>query len=98
VDLPFRDDPSGRNYGRERPGSFEEEFFSLGTAPVDYEFRLAEREAAVQGRGAGGGITRRYTEGLIRIVLEGYRTVERLVRFSGSRIDLEVAMRPANQE
>ena len=85
-------------HGSVRPGSFKEEFFSLGTSPADYEFQLEEREAAVQGGGAGGSITRRYTEGLIRIVLEGYRTVERLVRFSGSRIDLEVTMQPANEE
>ena len=50
-------------YGKVRPGSFEEEFFSLGTSPVDYEFHLEEREAA-----------------------------------SGSRIDLEVTMQPANEE
>jgi hypothetical protein len=78
--------------------SFDESFFSLGTTPVDYEFRLEDREAAVAGGPAAGDVTRRYTEGKIRVVMDGYRTVERTVRFSGDRIDLELDMQPADPE
>lgn len=71
-------------------GSFNESFFSLGTTPVNYEFRLEDREAAVSSGLAAGDVTRRYTEGRIRVVMEGYRTIERAVWFSGDRIDLEL--------
>lgn len=81
-------------YGEVDVGSFEEEEFSLGTTPVDYEFDLEDREALVAGRGAGGEVTRRYIEGTIRIVLGGFETIVRRVRFSGSDIDLAVPLQP----
>jgi hypothetical protein len=79
-------------------GSFEEEEISLGTAPVDYEFDIEEREAVVAGPRAGGSVTRRYVEGTIRIVLRGFQTVVRRVRFSGRRLNLFVPMEPARME
>ena len=75
-------------------GSFTEDFISLGTAPVDYEFHLNRTDADVERGGSGGQVTRQYTEGLIRIALEGYRTVERRVRFDGSRIKVDVDLQP----
>lgn len=71
-------------------GSFTEDFMTLGTSPVDYEFELNRTDADVERGGSGGQLKRKYTEGLIRIALEGYRTVERRVRFDGSRIKLDV--------
>ena len=71
-------------------GSFTEDFMTLGTSPVDYEFDLNRTDADVERGGSGGQLKRKYTEGLIRIALEGYRTVERRVRFDGSRIKLDV--------
>lgn len=75
-------------------GSFDETFFSLGTTPVSYEFLLEDREADLTGGPAAGAVTRRYTEGRIRVVMEGYRTVEQVVRFTGDGIDLELDLLP----
>jgi hypothetical protein len=79
-------------------GSFEEEEFSLGTAPVDYEFDMEEREALVAGPRAGGSVTRRYVEGTLRIVMRGFVTVVRRVRFDGGRLNLFVPLEPARGE
>lgn len=75
-------------------GSFTEDFMSLGTAPVDYEFHLNRTDADVERGGSGGQVKRKYTEGLIRIALEGYRTVERRVRFDGNRIKIDIELQP----
>jgi hypothetical protein len=75
-------------------GSFTEDFISLGNSPVDYEFQVSRTGAEVGAGGGGGQVKRRYTEGLIRIALEGYRTVERRVRFSGDRIALDIDLQP----
>lgn len=82
-------------YGSLGADSFAEGFYSLGTTPVDYEFRLENQEAVVAGGPVWGEVMRRYTEGRIRVVMDGYRTVERAVRFTGDRIDLEVDLQPA---
>lgn len=73
-------------------GSFTEDFMTLGTSPVDYEFHLNRTDADVERGGSGGQLKRKYTEGLIRIALEGYRTVERRVHFDGSRIKLDIEL------
>lgn len=73
-------------------GSFTEDFISLGNAPVDYEFDLSRTDAEVEAGGHGGQVERRYTEGLIRIALDGYRTVERRVRFSGSPVKIDIPL------
>ena len=78
-------------------GSFTEDFMALGTSPVDYEFQLNRTDADVERGGSGGQLKRRYTEGLIRIALQGYRTVERRVRFDGSRVDLDIELQPASR-
>jgi hypothetical protein len=57
-----------------------------------------EVQGAVYGPEAGGSVTRHYKEGTIRIELEGYRIVERLVRFRGSPIALTIALHPATRE
>ncbi len=80
--------------GRLDAASFEEEFIYLGTAPIDYEFHIRDNEVAVYSPEAGGSVTRHYREGTIRIEMEGYQTVERLVRFSGNTILLMVPMQP----
>ncbi len=81
-------------YGSIGAPSFEEGYYSLGTTPIDYEFVLDQQEATVAGAGAYGEVKRRYTEGRIRVVREGYRTVERAVRFTGDRLELEVELVP----
>lgn len=77
-------------YGSLDAASFDEGFYSLGTTPVDYEFLLEDQEAMVAGGPAYGEVMRRYTEGRIRVVMAGYRTVERVVRFTGDDIDLDL--------
>lgn len=81
-------------HGQVGANSFEEESFSLGTSPLEYEFHRKETEAAVQGPGAGGSLTRHFREGTVRIEMPGYRTAERRVRFSGDAIVLRVDLQP----
>ena len=75
--------------GRIDAGSFREDFFLVGPAPVDFKFPLTERDATFQGEDAGGNVTRRYKEGLLRIILSGYLTEERSVLFTGNKVTLE---------
>lgn len=79
-------------HGNVRGGSFEEEYFSLGSAPVDYQFDLEERDSAGLGEYAGGSVTRRFEEGTVRVDLRGYRPVERRVRFSGDAVRLRITL------
>lgn len=81
-------------YGSLDAASFDEGFYSLGTTPVDYEFLLEDQEAVVATGPVWGEVMRRYTEGRIRVVMDGYRTVERAVRFTGGRIDMTVDLQP----
>jgi len=78
--------------------SFEEEFYSLGTTPVEYEFDRTEKEGGVVTPAGGGSVTRRYREGTVRIELEGYRTVERVVRFSGDPVTLTETLQPRSPQ
>ncbi len=77
-------------------GKFEDDFITLGNAPVDYEFKLSDSEGSVSIQGAGGSVTKHYREGTIRVQLPGYMTIERLVAFSGSAINLEFTLQPQN--
>ncbi len=75
-------------------GEFEDDFITLGNAPVDYEFELSDSQGSVSFKGAGGSVTKHYREGTIRVQLPGYMTIERLVAFSGSAINLEFTLQP----
>ncbi len=77
-------------------GTFEEEEISLGTSPVEYEFQLEEKEVDVDRAGVSGKVTRRYTEGVIRVELAGYRPAERRVRFSGDAVSLRLDLQPSS--
>ena len=77
---------------------FEEDFRLIGNAPVDYEFDLSEREVGVDVPGGSGSITRHYKEGTIRIERDGYETVIRVVRFSGSAVELEVSLQAVTRD
>ncbi|MEJ2548242.1 MAG: hypothetical protein P8125_10565, partial [Gemmatimonadota bacterium] len=67
---------------------------TLGNAPIEYEFDLDESDARVSVRGQSVGVTKHYKEGTIRVRMPGYRTVERLVAFSGSPIELTLTLQP----
>jgi hypothetical protein len=75
-------------------GKFEDDFITLGNAPVKYEFELSESQGSINIKGAGGSATKHYREGTIRVQLPGYMTVERLVAFSGSGINLDIVLQP----
>ena len=77
-------------------GKFEDDFITLGNAPVKYEFDLSESQGSINIKGVGGGATKHYREGTIRVQLPGFMTVERLVAFSGSAINLEITLQPKN--
>ena len=75
-------------------GKFEDDFITLGNAPVKYEFDLSESQGSINIKGVGGSATKNYREGTIRVQLPGFMTVERLVAFSGSAINLEITLQP----
>ena len=77
-------------------GKFEDDFITLGNAPVKYEFDLSESQGSINIKGAGGSATKHYREGTIRVLLPGYQTIERLVAFSGSPIELHLTMQRKN--
>ena len=77
-------------------GGFEDDFITLGNAPVEYEFDLSDSQGSVNIKGAGGSATKHYREGTIRVQMPGYRTIERLVAFSGSPIELRLTLQPEN--
>jgi hypothetical protein len=77
-------------------GKFEDDFITLGNAPVQYEFKLSESQGSINIKGAGGSATKHYREGTIRVQLPGFMTVERLVAFSGSAINLEITLQRKN--
>ncbi len=84
--------------GKVTASAFEEEFRLLGNAPVEYEFELSEDEVGIDVPEGSGSITRHYREGTIRVERPGYETVVRLVRFSGSPVDLTIALQPLRDE
>ena len=75
-------------------GKFEDDLITLGNAPVEYEFELSKSQGSVSFKGAGGSVTKHYREGTIRVQLPGYMTIERLVAFTGSGINLEFTLQP----
>ena len=78
--------------GKVTASAFEEDFRLLGNAPVEYEFELSEQGVGIDVPEGSGSITRHYKEGTIRIERDGYETVIRVVRFSGSAVELEVSL------
>ena len=80
--------------GKITASAFEEDFKLLGNAPVEYEFPLSEREVAIDVPEGTGDIVRHYKEGTIRVQMPGYGTIERLVAFSGSPIELTLTLQP----
>jgi hypothetical protein len=75
-------------------GDFEEEWITLGNAPVEYEFELTESKGAFYWGGSGGNVRQHYREGTIRVELRGHRSISRLLSFSGDRIRLTLELPP----
>jgi hypothetical protein len=74
--------------------SFEDDFYFLGTTPLDYEFDLSDSEGSfsIPGVPAGASVTKHFREGVIRIVMNGYRTEERTVQFSNNDLNLILSL------
>jgi hypothetical protein len=74
-------------------GRFEDDFVMLGNAPVNFEFPLSETAGGISvGTYGGGSVTKHYREGMVRVVMPGYQTVERLVTFTGSAVRLMLTL------
>ena len=84
--------------GRLGSVAFEDAFKSLGNSPVEYEFDLRSEELDVDGGYGGGQIVRFFREGMIRMEMDGYQVEERLVRFSGGKMRLDIVLRPVTPE
>ena len=84
--------------GKVTAGAFEEDFRLLGNAPLEYEFELSEQGVGIDVPEGSGSITRHYKEGTIRIERDGYETVIRVVRFSGSAVELEVSLQAVTRD
>lgn len=84
--------------GRITASAFEEDFRLIGNAPVEYEFDLSERDVGIEVPEGSGNVTRHYKEGTIRVERPGYETVVRLVRFSGSPIDLTITLQSLTED
>jgi hypothetical protein len=75
---------------------FEDEFVSLGNAPVEWKFELDDSQGSASFKGQSVSATKHYREGTIRVLLPGYQTIERLVAFSGSPIELHLTLQRKN--
>jgi hypothetical protein len=71
---------------------FQDPPLTLGTSPLEYEFRLKESDRRFSGRGAYVEVARKFTEGLIRVERDGI-VAERRVRFTGKPITVDLVLR-----
>ena len=70
--------------------TFEEEFYLLGTTPLEYEFDLSDTESSfyIPGLPAGVSVTKHYQEGILRVEMDGYETEQRTIQFSDNLFNL----------
>ncbi len=76
--------------------SFEEEFYLLGTTPLEYEFDLSDTESSfyIPGLPAGVSVTKHYKEGILRVEMDGYETEQRTIQFSNNLFNLVLSLVP----
>ncbi len=77
--------------------SFEEDFYLLGTTPLEYEFDLTDTESSfyIPGVPAGLSVTKHYQEGILRVEMNGYATEERTIQFSNNLFNLVLSLIPS---
>lgn len=77
--------------------SFEDDYYFLGTTPLDYEFRLSDTESSfyIPGIPAGASVTKYFEEGILKLVMDGYDTEERPIQFSNSALNIVLSLNPA---
>ena len=73
----------------------EESFTLVGASPLKFASPLEERESGGTIMGVGGGVIRKYHEGVLRVEMEGYQTVERVIRFSDRKAKVELVLKSA---
>ena len=80
--------------------NFEDDFYLLGTTPLDFEFDLSDSEGSfsIPGIPAGASVVKHFREGVIRIVMNGYQTEERTVQFSDNELKLALILDPETVE
>jgi len=71
--------------------SFEDPPMTLGTSPLDYEFKLEETAKELSIAGIFAKVTRTFTEGLIRAEKDG-RVAERRVLFAGKPLAVDLVL------
>ncbi len=71
--------------------AFEDPPIELGTAPLEYEFKLEETDQEFHAGGLFVKVARKFTEGLFRAEKDGL-IAERRVRFSGQPILVEMLL------
>ena len=76
--------------------SFEEDFYFLGTTPLEYDFDLTDTESSfyIPGVPAGVTVTKYYQEGVLRFEMNGYETEERTIQFSNNPFNLVLHLVP----
>lgn len=77
--------------------SFEEDFYLLGTTPLEYEFDLSDTESSfyIPGVPAGVSVTKHYQEGLLKVEMNGYETEQRTIQFSNNLLHLVLSLVPS---
>ncbi len=70
---------------------FEDPPMTLGTSPLDYEFKLEETDEEISIAGVFMKVTRKFTEGLIRAEKDG-RVAERRVSFTGKPLVVDLLL------
>ena len=71
--------------------NFEDPPITLGTSPLDYEFKLQETAKELSIGGVYAKVTRTFTEGLVRAEKDG-RVAERRVLFMGKPLAVDLLL------
>ncbi len=74
---------------------FEDEFFSVGTTPVQFSTPLKATTTDATLLGFGGKVVRRFEDALIRFELDGFEPVEKFVALKKGSTKLNVELVPA---
>jgi len=78
--------------GDVRSDALNEDFLLLGMSPLVYTSPLEEMESGGTVLGLGGGVVRKYLDGVLRIEKEGFETAERHMRFQDGKVTIHVKL------
>ncbi len=80
--------------------TFEEEFYFLGTTPLEYAFDLSDRESAffIPGVPAGVSVTKHYRDGIISVEMDGYESEKRTIQFSNNLFSMILKLEPSVED